>query len=166
MLKEKLGLEKYEDLQESDNLIYKSLEIANILFRHDTDKGGLPYLLHLMYVYRHVDSITEKCIALLHDVIEDKKVTKEELIDIGFSKEIVDAVCILTRVKPIEYNDYIDNIIKYGSKEALRVKLADLKNNMDLTRIKNPSLKDYERVEKRYTPSYEKILQRLEEMEK
>ena len=46
------------------------------------------------------------------------------------------------------------------------VKLADLKNNIDLTRIKNPTVKDYERVEKRYMPSYEKILNRLKEIEK
>lgn len=43
--------------------------------------------------------------------------------------------------------------------------MADLENNMDLSRIKEPTVYDYERVEKRYTPSYEKIRNRLEEME-
>ena len=67
----------------------------------------------------------------------------------------------LTEEKYEELKESNDMIYK-----ALEVKLADLKNNIDLTRIKNPSVKDYERVEKRYMPSYEKILNRLKEIEK
>lgn len=165
MLKEYLLDEKYDELRKSDDLIYKALELSTILFKGSVDKGGYPYVLHLLYVYSNVDTKEEKVIALLHDVMEDKKVTKEELLDIGFPLKIVNDLVVLTRVKPMEYTDYIDNIIKNGSKEALNVKLADLENNIDLTRIKNPSVKDYERVERRYIPSHEKILNRLKEME-
>lgn len=165
MLKEYLTDEKYEELKMSNNSIYKALELSLILFKNDTDKGGFPYLLHLFYVYRNVNTIDEKIVALLHDVIEDKKVTKEDLLDIGFDKKIVDDVIILSRDKKITYFEYIDNLIKNASKEALVVKMADLENNMDLSRIKEPTVYDYERVEKRYTPSYEKIRNRLEEME-
>ena len=165
MLKENLLEEKYDELRKSDDLIYKALELSTILFKGSVDKGGYPYVLHLLYVYSNVDTKEEKVIALLHDVMEDKKVTKEELLDIGFPLKIVNDLAVLTRVKPMEYTDYIDNIIKNGSKEALNVKLADLENNIDLTRIKNPSVKDYERVERRYIPSHEKILNRLKEME-
>ena len=164
MLREYFTEEKYDELKQSDDLIYKALEISTELFKNDVDKGGYPYVLHLLYVYSNVYTKEEKVIALLHDVMEDKKVTKEELLEIGFPSKIVNDVETLTRIKPIEYTDYIDNIIKTGSREALEVKLADLKNNIDLTRIKNPSVKDYERVEKRYIPSYEKILNRLKEM--
>ena len=119
-----------------------------------------------MSVYSSVYTEEQKVIALLHDTIEDKKVSEKDLIEIGFPKKIVDDVLMLSRIKPLEYVDYIDRIVKKGSRDAIMVKLADLKNNMDLTRIKNPTLKDYERVEKRYAPSYEKILNRLKEMEK
>ena len=166
MLKDYLGIEKYEELKNDDNLIYKALELISIVFKRDVDKGGLPYFLHLLYVYRHVTTKEEKVIALLHDVIEDKNISKEDLLDIGFSEKIVNDVSILTRKKKINYDEYIDNLVKNASREALNVKLADLRNNMDLSRIKNPTLKDYERVEKRYTPSYEKILNRINEMEK
>lgn len=165
MLKEYLLDEKYDELRKSNDLIYKALELSTILFKGSVDKGGYPYVLHLLYVYSNVDTKEEKVIALLHDVMEDKKVTKEELLDIGFPLKIVNDLAVLTRVKPMEYTDYIDNIMKNGSKEALNVKLADLENNIDLTRIKNPSVKDYERVERRYIPSHEKILNRLKEME-
>lgn len=166
MLKEYLGKEKYDELKSSNCLIYKALELSLELFKDDTDKGGFPYILHLLYVYKNVYGKDEKVVSLLHDVLEDKDVTKEELLEIGFPSKIVNDVSVLTRVKDLSYNDYIDSIIKNGSKEALEVKLADLKNNIDLTRIKNPTVKDYERVEKRYMPSYEKILNRLKEIEK
>lgn len=166
MLKEYLTEEKYEELKESNDMIYKALELSLELFKSDTDKGGFPYVLQLFYVYKNVLEKEEKVVALLHDVMEDKNVTKEDLLEIGFPSKIVSDILVLTRRKDVSYDAYIDNIIKTGSKEALEVKLADLKNNIDLTRIKNPSVKDYERVEKRYMPSYEKILNRLKEIEK
>ena len=165
MLKKYFSDEKYQELKNSDNLIYKALELATNLFKHDIDKGGFPYIIHLTYVYRHVLNEDEKVVALLHDILEDKDVSENDLLDLGFSKKIVDDIKILTRKKPMDYNVYIDNILKNGSKEALHVKLADLSNNMDMSRIKNPTIKDYERVEKRYAPNYEKILNRLKEIE-
>ena len=164
MLKKYFDEDKYEEIKKSDNLIYKALEIVTTLFENDTDKGKMPYMLHIEYVYRHVSSMDEKIVALLHDVIEDKKVTEKDLLDVGFPKKIVDDVVILTRVKPIYYNDYIENLLKNGSPEALRVKLADVENNMDLTRIQNPTVKDVERVKKRYIPTHEKIMNRLKEI--
>lgn len=164
MLENYFTEEKLSELRESDNDIYKALELVTKLFKHDTDKGGHPYLLHLLYVYRHVYTQGEKVVALLHDIIEDKNILPEELLNLGFSKKIVNDIQVLTRVKPMEYSDYIDNIVSTGSLEALNVKLADLKNNLDLSRIKNPTVKDYERIEKRYNPAYTRILNRIEEI--
>ena len=101
---------------------------------------------------------------VLTQLIEDKNINESELLDICFPKKIVDDISILTRKESMDYSSYIENIVKNASKEALEVKLSDLKNNIDLTRIKNPTVKDYERVEKRYMPSYEKILNRLKEI--
>ena len=166
MLKEYLTEEKYEEIKSSDNLVYKALELVSILFKHDKDKGGHPYYMHILYVYRHVDTIDQKVIGLLHDIIEDKSIKEDELINIGFPKNIVDDIKILSRKRGSDYKAYIDNIVKNGSYNALCVKLADLRNNIDLSRIKNPTPEDYDRVEKRYIPSYEKISNKLKEMEK
>ena len=122
-------------------------------------------MLHLAYVYKHVSTYEEKVIALLHDTIEDKDVSSIDLLEIGFPKKIVDDVLVLTRVKPTSYEDYIATILNNASREALNVKAADLENNIDLTRIKKPTVKDYQRVEKRYIPTREKILNRLKEMD-
>lgn len=164
MLKKYFDESKYEELKTSDNLLYKALEIATCLFEDDLDKGSMPYMLHILYVYQHVNSMEEKIIALLHDVIEDKDVTKEDLIEVGIPDKIVNDVVILTRDKKVDYQLYIDNIIANGSLAALNVKLADIENNMDITRIQNPTFKDYERVEKRYVPTFEKIMNRIKEI--
>ncbi len=164
MLRNYFDEDKYDEIVKIDNPVYKAMEIVTNLFEHDLDKGGMPYILHLIYVYKHVSSDDEKTVALLHDTLEDKDVTKEDLLEVGFSKKVVDDVVMLTRVKPIEYVDYIENLIKKGSIEALHVKLADLENNMDITRIKNPTVKDIERVRKRYIPTHEKIMNRLKEI--
>jgi len=165
MLKNYFDEGKYQNIKNSDNLIYKALEIVTTLFEHDVDKGGMPYMLHIIYVYKHVNTIEEKVVALLHDVIEDKKVSVKDLIDIGFSEKIVHDVEVLTRIKPIDYQDYINYIVENGSREALNVKLADLENNMDILRINNPTLEDIDRVKRRYVPAYEKITNRLKEMD-
>lgn len=164
MLKNYFDEEKYELIKNSDNLVYKALEIVTTLFENDVDKGGMPYILHIIYVYRHVNTIEEKVIALLHDVIEDKKVSEKDLIEIGFPEKIVTDVSLLTRVKPIDYQEYIDNIVKKGTRDALNVKLADLENNMDISRISNPTVEDIDRVKRRYVPAHEKITNRLKEM--
>lgn len=165
MLKKYFDEDKYYEICNNDNQIYKALEIVTNLFENDLDKGGMPYILHLLYVYKHVSTEEEKIVALLHDTLEDKDVTKKDLLEVGFSEKIVNDVVMLTRVKPIEYNDYIENLLQNGSIEALNVKLADLEHNMDITRIKNPSIKEIERVKRRYIPTHEKIMNKLEEIE-
>lgn len=165
MLRQYFDEDKYEEIKSNNNQVFKALEIVTTLFENDLDKGGMPYILHLLYVYKHVSSEDEKVVGLLHDTLEDKDVTAEDLLDVGFSEKVVKDVVTLTRVKPIEYSDYIENMIRNGSVEALNVKLADLENNMDITRIKNPSVKDIERVKKRYIPTHEKIMNRLKEIE-
>ena len=166
MLKKYFDEQRYEEIKESDNLFFKALEIVTVLFDNDTDKGGYPYLNHLMKVYKSVTSEEEKVIALLHDVIEDKDVTKKDLIEIGFPEKVANDVECLTRSKKDEYQDYIDKLVKSGSLEALHVKMADLKHNMDLSRIKNPTEADFDRVENRYKRAYTKITNKLDEMEK
>ena len=166
MLKNYFEESKYEHIKNMEDLVMKATAIVTDLFKNDIDKGGNSYLLHLLYVYSGVKSKEEKTIAMLHDILEEKEVSSEDLIEVGFSKNIVNDVLILTKDKNISYEEYIDNIIKNGSIESIRVKLADLDNNMDLSRIKNPTEVDYDRINNKYIPAYEKLKKRLEEMEK
>ena len=166
MLKNYFEESKYEHIKNMEDLVMKATVIVTDLFKNDIDKGGNSYLLHLLYVYSGVKSKEEKTIAMLHDILEEKEVSSEDLIEVGFSKNIVNDVLILTKDISISYEEYIDNIIENGSIESIRVKLADLDNNMDITRIKNPTEKDYDRINNKYIPANKKLKKRLEEMEK
>ena len=166
MLKKYLTDEEYEVLKKNDELIYKSLEIVTRLFNDKCDKGGFPYVIHLLKVYEGVNDYLEKVCALLHDVIEDTDVTYDDLVDIGYNKDVIDILKVLTKLKGEDYRDYIDRIINSGNVHAMNIKLSDLKHNMDLGRIKNPTSNDYERVSKRYEQAYQKILNKLEQEKK
>ena len=166
MLEKYFTEEEFKEIKETDNLIYKSLEIVTRVFSQKTDKGGFPYIIHLLKVYSNVSDYIEKVCALLHDVVEDTDITYDDLRDVGYSEDIIEILTILTKVKGEDYRDYIDRIINSKNIHAMNIKLADLRHNMDSGRIKNPTPNDYERITKRYEPAYEKIINKLNEMEK
>ena len=166
MLEKYFTEEEYKIIKETDNLIYKSLEIVTRVFSEKCDKGGFPYIIHLLKVYSGVSDYKEKVCALLHDVVEDTDIGYNDLETVGYDKEIIEILTILTKLKGEDYRDYIDRIISSENVHAMNIKLADLRHNMDSGRIKNPSPNDYERITKRYEPAYEKIINKLNEMEK
>lgn len=137
------------------------------LFKDDVDKGGNPYIGHLERVYRKCMCKGEviSIIALLHDVMEDKGITERDLAKRGYSLKIINDVVSLTRKEGVSYNEYIDNLLKVGSIDALYVKKADLEDNMQLSRLKEVTQKDIDRVEKRYKPTLERVVKRIEELE-
>ena len=98
-----------------------------------------------MKVASYMDTDTEKAVAYLHDVLEDTSVTMDELRNM-FPNEIVDGVIALTHRKDESYFEYISRVST--SKLAKKVKAADLLHNLDITRIKEPTKTDYERLEK------------------
>ena len=164
MLEKYFTEEELESIRNTDDLIYKSLEIVTKLFNEKCDKGGFPYVIHLLKVYSGVSEYLEKVCALLHDVVEDTDVTYDELKSVGYSDEVIDILRILTKIKGEDYRVYIDRIIDSNNIHAMNIKLADLRHNMDLSRIKNPTANDYERISKRYEPAYERINNEIKEM--
>ena len=166
MLKSYFDEDLYLELKESQDLLYKTLEFVLKVFDDKVDKGGLPYFNHLFKVYMGVSDYNEKIIALLHDVVEDTDISFSDLKEFGYPDEIIVPLTYLTKKKGEYYPDYIDRIISSKDVHTLNVKLSDFKHNMDITRIKNPSINDYERISKRYEPADMKIKEKLEEMEK
>ena len=97
-----------------------------------------------------VTSIEARISAVLHDVVEDSDVTVDELRNEGFSEVVLQAVEALTK-RPGE--NRIQAALRAVSNETARkVKLADNAENMDLSRIPNPTAKDHARVKE-----YEKV---------
>ncbi len=122
-----------------------ALQIAQKAHAGQVDKAGKDYILHPITVASYMDTDIEKTIAYLHDVLEDTDVTVDALRKI-FPNEIVDTLITLTHRKDESYFEYIQRVSK--SKLAKKVKVADLLHNLDITRIKEPTKQDYERLEK------------------
>lgn len=141
-------------------MIYTKLTIKAIhmAYKHHTgqeDKSGLPYIFHPYHLAEQMPDETTVCVALLHDILEDTKVTIEDLLLI-FPEEVVEAVRLLTRKPGVQYFDYIQQIST--NKIATKVKIADLEHNMDRTRfIGNQSIseEDVDRLQARYTKAKE-----------
>ena len=117
-----------------------------ILKKHkgQKDKGGKPYFLHPLYVSIHCRGHDARIVGLLHDVLEDTDTDEKELISMGFSKTVVDAVKLLTRDKKEPYDDYVLRLKE--NPIAMEVKTNDLKHNMNLKRLKVVTEKDRKRV--------------------
>ena len=136
--------------------VRKAFEIAKKAHAGQVDKAGVDYIFHPMTVaFQCGGDNSAIIVALLHDVAEDTNLTIENLRDeINLTAEEVLALKILTHDKNIPYFEYIQKI-KTNSL-ATKVKIADLKNNSDLSRISLPTEKDLSRVEK-----YQRALQIL-----
>lgn len=111
-----------------------------------TDRAGIDYIKHPETVASFVTTDEEKAVAYLHDVIEDTTLTLLDLKKEGFSKNIIEAVDILTKKKGQDYQSYL-NLVK-TNELARVVKLADLRHNSDLTRLPLITEKDLERNKK------------------
>ena len=134
----------------------KAIEIAVQAHRGAIDKSGSPYILHPLAVMHNLDTDDEKIVAVLHDVVEDTEWTFEKLLGEGFSVTVVDALRSVT--KQDDGEDYFD-FIQRAKKNPLgrRVKIADIRHNMDVTRIKVLSDKDVTRLNK-YKKSLEILI--------
>ncbi|MGU8716832.1 GTP pyrophosphokinase [Clostridium perfringens] len=103
----------------------------------------------------NLDDLNDKIVGVLHDILEDTDITRNDLLNYGFSEEIVIAVEILTKPKNQKYMDYIENI--KSNNIAKKVKLIDLKHNMDLTRLSEIYDNDLKRTMK-YFEAYKKLI--------
>jgi len=137
-------------------MLTKAIAIAAQAHVEQTDKGGAPYILHPLRVMMNVEGELQKICAVLHDVVEDSDITFDDLRRDGFGEEIIAALDCLTRRADESYDDFMDRVLQ--NETACWVKSADLIDNMDLTRIPNPTEKDEARIKK-----YKAALDRIDE---
>ena len=123
-----------------------ALEIAISAHKGQKDLGGRDYIEHPKAVANLLETDEEKTIGYLHDVLEDTSITEEDLVTMGISSEIVSAIKVLTKKRGEPYTEYIERVKE--NELARKVKIADLQHNMDLSRIPNPTKRDFERLEK------------------
>ena len=117
-------------------------------FKNKVDKKGEPYILHCLRVMNKMNPKDKELqmIAIMHDLIEDTDVTLSQLRDMGFSERVVRGVDLMSHNEEVPYMDYVKNIS--FNPDTVKVKLADLEDNSNITRLKGLSKKDHERMEK------------------
>lgn len=124
----------------------KALAVAAEAHAGQTDKAGKPYILHPLRLMWQMETETEMMVALLHDVVEDSDWTLERLTAAGFSPEVVTAVAALSRQPNESYEAFIERL--RPNPLAVKVKLADLRDNMNPLRLEKLTERDLERLAK------------------
>ena len=117
-------------------------------------KAGKPYISHPMRVMEKMMLEDEKIVAVLHDIVEDTDITLQDLTDMGYSSMIVNAIDCLSKRHGESYDDFIERTLT-DTMECI-VKLGDIEDNMDLSRLKTVTAKDKARYNK-----YKKIHARI-----
>jgi len=123
----------------------RAVAIAAAAHAGQVDKAGQPYILHPLRVMLRVTSERERIAAVLHDVVEDSEVSLQDLQGEGFQPDVIAAIDALTK-RPGESR--LQAAARAAANPIARqVKLADNAENMDLSRIANPTARDIARVE-------------------
>lgn len=124
--------------------IEKAIEIAAREHAGDTDKAGCPYIFHPLRLMFAVQTPFEKMAAVLHDVVEDTPVSLDDLANEGFHPDVIAAVDALTKRSGESRLEAASRAAKNSI--ARVVKLADVTDNMDLSRISEPTDRDFDRL--------------------
>ena len=138
--------------------LQRAIEIALEAHKGALDKGGNPYILHPLRLMLQMDSEEEMIVAILHDVVEDsEKWSFNKLQAEGFSKKIINSLRSITKENENEdYEKFIDRSIR--DKIGRKVKIADISDNLDISRLKEVTDKDILRINK-----YKKALEKLKQ---
>lgn len=133
-------------LTDEDQLYVSAM---NIMFKQhygQKDKAGHDYYFHPVRVSVECYGTDEKIVALLHDTIEDTGLTADDLRKAGFSDDIINGILAVTRKNGESYAQFIERVKQ--NRLGLTVKLRDLEDNMDITRLPNLMERDCHRLNK------------------
>ncbi|MEM6276697.1 MAG: hypothetical protein AAF714_07070 [Pseudomonadota bacterium] len=130
-----------------------------------TDKAGQPYHLHLVRVARHLRRLfssvsrVELHAVWLHDLLEDTEITERDLKGMGYADEVIATVRALTKPKDksVTYADWIDNLARCGQAPPIRIKIADLTDNLDPARLAHLPEAEEASLSKRYSKALQKL---------
>ncbi len=156
-------------------LLEQAIAIAKEAHEGQVDKANRPYFLHPETVASFVETEEEKIVAYLHDVMEDRPdFMSEGQFRTMFGNSVTDALLLLRRDRKETYSKYIETIRDSGNRLAIRVKLADLRHNTDVsrgititdTREREAFYKKRNEItEKRYMPAIRVLSERLREID-
>lgn len=123
----------------------RAIAIAAEAHAGQTDKAGAPYILHPLRVMLAVSTPEARIVAALHDVCEDcPGWTFDRLRAEGFAEPILSALDAVTKREGESYDAFVRRAV--ADRIGRTVKVADLNDNCDLSRITAPEPRDFERI--------------------
>ena len=129
-----------------NNLVRKAEAIARVAHAKQVDKAGQPYIGHIERVAARVTSDEAKCVGWLHDVLEDSDVLPEAEMRRTFGDVITEGVISVTHRENESYEDFVRRAAE--NPLGREVKIADLIDNSNLSRLDVVTLKDVQRQRK------------------
>lgn len=141
----------------------EAISIAALAHIGQVDKSGKPYILHPLRIMFKMQTTQQMITAVLHDILEDTEYTLIRLIQLGLDDLDVQISLWYLSKLPEEQNDYDAYITRLlrGPKLALLVKIADLEDNLDPTRLLNETTGVARRIEK-YSNALKRITANLD----
>lgn len=136
-------------------MLARAIQIASHAFVDKKDKGGQPYIMHCLRVMNGVEHLGSEAMqaAIMHDLVEDcKEYTFDRLKIFGFSDEVILILQLLTHRKETDYMQYIKALSVHPIAKA--IKMSDIRDNSNITRLKGLRAKDFDRLQK-YAIAYE-----------
>lgn len=138
------------------------IEVLIEKFRDKKDRGGHPYIEHIFRVAEEAEALQvgSYITGLIHDALEDTDLTADDLFLLGVRNADINRVSVLTRKPDDVYEHYINRIKKYAKqyndKIILAVKIADLNDNLNVSRLKGLNNQDLLRLQ-RYMNARKKL---------
>ena len=111
----------------------KALKLCFEAHKDQVDKSGMPYVFHPFHLAEQMTDEDTTVVALLHDVVEDTDYTLEDLKNMGFSPQVLEAIALMTHEEGVPYLEYVAKIKTNPIAKA--VKLADIDHNSDASRL-------------------------------
>lgn len=145
------------------------IEVLIEKFRDKKDRGGHPYIEHIFRVAEEAEALQvgSYITGLIHDALEDTDLTADDLFLFGVRNADINRVSVLTRKSDDVYEHYINRIKKYAKqyndKIILAVKIADLNDNLNASRLKGLSNQDLLRLQ-RYMNARKKLSATLDNL--
>ena len=146
----------------SEPTLQDAIALATKYHEGQVDKAGKPYISHPLRVMEKMILEDEKIVAVLHDIVEDTSITLKDLKDRGYPSYIVNSIDCLSKREGESYDKFVDRTMT--DTMASYVKLADIEDNMDLSRLKTVTEKDKARL-KKYKKVYARIKKHLKDEE-
>ena len=128
------------------HLLESAIRLAAKVHKGQLDRFGKPYILHVMRVMMRGHDLEEQVLGALHDILERSTLTLADIQKKDYPARVVKALGCITRREDEDYDGYIERVMQDGL--AMRVKLHDLADKMDLLHVDELSMADLKRTNK------------------